>query len=117
MWRKAAIRTMLIDDLCSLRPRGEPSPPEEPHQPDLRLQKAQRKSALIVAVDWLALLILFALHSDPDPWLAFGPQVETVFTIGVLAVAVHSGFRLGQLEKLRATARVLDDLDSRSPDN
>jgi hypothetical protein len=72
---------------------------------------------VIVALDWLALLILLFFRSGGDPWLSFGPQEETVFTIGVLAVAIHSGFRLGQLEKLRATARILADLDERSPND
>jgi hypothetical protein len=114
MWRKAAIRTMLLDELCSLRPRGGPSTPEDPPQPDRRLQKARRRATVIVALDWMALVILLFFRSGEEPWLSFGPQEETVFTIGVLAVAIHSGFRLGQLEKLRATARVLEDLDERS---
>ena len=34
--------------------------------------------------------------------------------VGALAVAIHSGFRLGQLEKLRSVKRLIDELDFRS---
>ena len=50
--------------------------------------------------------------------MAIGPTEDSIFAIGLLAIAAHSGFRLGQLEKLNAVERAVDELDARStPDN
>jgi hypothetical protein len=67
-----------------------------------------------VGLDWLALLVLFALRTPGQAWLPFGPTEESIFTLGILILAVHSGFRLGQLEKLRAVRRTLNDLEERA---
>ena len=110
MWRHAAVKSMLLEELCSLpalkRAEGDSS------ERDRRLEKARQRAALVVALDWIALGILFFFRSR-GPWLALGPFEESIFTIGVLAVAIHSGFRLGQLEKLRSVARLLEELDGR----
>ncbi len=64
----------------------------------------------MVGLDWLALAALFLLRDRGAAFLPMDPTIETVFTLGVLVVAVHSGFRLGQLEKYRAVSRTYEDL-------
>lgn len=112
MWRKAAIQYMLLDDLCSL-----PAGANDDASTSLRLRKARRRARLVVAIDWLALLVLFLLRSRAEPWLELGPTEESIFTIGVLVVAVHSGFRLAQLDKLRRVTRLIEELNLRAPDS
>lgn len=117
MWRKAAIRSMLLEDLCSLRPAAGVERDESTATAlDRALQKARRRGVLVVALDWLALAVLFLLRGQDGPWLTLGPTEEAVFTIGVLIVAVHSGFRLAQLQKLRHVSQLIDELDARSPE-
>lgn len=125
MLRKRAIRSLLVEEVAGLRaatlPRGDggeedaPLPPAETIEETRRVQhealeQAERRALLVVGLDWLALVALFLLRDPAVPFLPAGPTVETVFTLGVLAVAVHSGFRLGQLEKYRAVRRAWDDL-------
>lgn len=74
------------------------------------LQQAERRAKLVVALDWLALAVLFVFRDTAAPFLPFDGTIETVFTLGVLAVAVHSGFRLGQLEKYRAVLRAHEEI-------
>lgn len=111
MWRKAAVKTMLLEGLCSLSASHRAD--DRSSDGDRRLEKARRRAGLVIAFDWIALGILFFFRNR-TPWLSLGPFEDSVFTIGVLAVAVHSGFRLGQLEKLRAVARLVDELNGRS---
>ena len=116
MWREPAVRSLLLEGICNLPGTGKDgseSPPES--DADQRLRKARRRAALVIAIDWAALLLLFVLHSSDRAWLPFGPTEESIFTLGILAIAVHSGFRLGQLEKLRSVARVLEDLRESVP--
>jgi len=114
MWREAAVRSLLLEGICNLPETGEvgsDSPPEP--DADQRLHKARRRAALVIAVDWAALLVLFLLRGSNRAWLPLGPTEESIFTLSILAISVHSGFRLGQLEKLRSVTRVLEDLRER----
>lgn len=115
MWREPAIRSLLLEDICHL-PRGDSGPGEHDsaREAGQRLDKARRRAGVIAVVSWIALLVLFALRSSGRTWLPTEAGEETIFTLGVLAVAVYSGFRLGQLEKLTAVSRVLDELRERS---
>ena len=89
---------------------------QAPESPSRSLELLGRKRArLVVAVDWIALLVLFLFRDRGDVFLPSGPTVEVVFTLGVLVVAVHSGFRLGQLEKMSAVKRVCEELLERDP--
>lgn len=133
MLRKRAIRSLLVEEVAGLRTvtpatgddseGGEPeriASPTDPHAVEEAhqlqheaLEKAERRALFVVGLDWLALLALFLLRDPAAPFLPMGPTVETVFTLGVIAVAIHSGFRLGQLEKYRAVRRAWDDLTDR----
>jgi len=132
MLRKRAIRSLLVEEVAALR---LPEADEEPDQTDAEsatasseapgaedraelreqeqeeaLRHAERRARLIVALDWIALAVLFVLRDTTEAFLPFGAMIDTVFTLGVVAVAIHSGFRLGQLEKYRAIARVYERL-------
>jgi hypothetical protein len=118
MWRESAIRSLLLEEICNL-PRSEQPELGESEETgaNLFLDKARRRAQLVVLLDWFALAVLFFLRAPGKTWLPVGPTEETVFTIGILALAVHSGFRLGHLEKLRAVGRVLEDLQDRVSSN
>lgn len=117
MLRKRAIRSLLVEEIAGQRlprsddDRGEASAELEAEDQRQALEKAERRALFAVAVDWLALVVLFLLRDPAAPCLPVGPTVETVFTLGVIAVAVHSGFRLGQLEKIRAARRAWDRME------
>ncbi len=96
----------MLLDVAGLRAADEAEPV---------LERAARRSGVIAAVDALAILILFVLRRADGPFLALGTAEETLFTAGVVAVAAHAGFRLGQREKYRAVARSLRELAERSP--
>jgi hypothetical protein len=125
--RYRAIRSLLVEDVAGLRLGSPDDPPDESppggsaepaealeaarlEDEEQALRHAERRALLVVGLDWLALAVLFVLRDTAAPFLPFDPTVDTVFTLGILAVAIHSGFRLGQLEKYRAILRVHHDL-------
>lgn len=129
MLRKRAIRSLLVEQVAGLRPReAGPDEPAESTEPERApgdasssaavsaaaeleaLKKAVRRALLMVGLDWIALAVLFLLRDRGATFLPMDGTVETVFTLGVIAVAIHSGFRLGQLEKYRAVSRAYDEL-------
>ncbi len=113
MWRTQAVVSTLVEDVAGLR-RSDGEPVHRQALADLK--RAQRRALWIVTFDWAVLLILLLLRSQAQPFLTLGPTIDTVFSLGVLAVAVHSGFRLGQLEKLKSVARVCGELLDRDPE-
>lgn len=102
MWRTKAILDLLIGDLGGLR---------EGNAEDLA--RARRKATWVVAFDWLAILVLVGLHGRGESQLSLGATEQTLFTVGILAVAVHSGYRLAQVHKLRAIERLVAELEER----
>ncbi len=112
MWRTRAVLSLLHEEIAGL-------PYDEQETPELRaetMQRARRRSLIVIALDWAAIVTLVLLGDRALPMLTFGPTERAVFTLVVLVVAVHSGFRLGQLEKLRAVARAGDRLADRDPE-
>ncbi len=121
MWRERAVRSILVEDVAGLRPRapaaqGDPDPgnADSAAAGERALAKAVRRSVIVVALDWIAIAILFVVRDLDFRFLDLGPTEDAIFTLGVLAVAAHSGFRLGQLEKLRAVARACRELAERT---
>ena len=124
MLRLRAVREMLVDDVASLRvvrpEGGEGGAARESAGLDAAataaererqaLGGARRRAVLMIAFDAAAIAVLFALRDPAAPFLALGPRVETVFTLGVLAVAVHLGLRLGQYLTYRNVTRVWEEL-------
>jgi hypothetical protein len=115
MLREPAVRSLLLEDVCNL-PKADETDAENPSAAgtDPRLLKALRRAVLVITGDWVALLALFLLRSSDRAWIPLGPTEDSIFTLGILAISVHSGFRLGQLEKLRSVSRALEDLRERA---
>ena len=105
MWRTRAVVSMLIEDVAGLSlPTPESGEEDElsEHPETETLSRAMSRARMVVAVDCLAILILFLFRDHTRP-----------FTFGVLAVAAHAGFRWAQLERLRTVQRLCDDLRQR----
>lgn len=139
MLRKRAVRSLLVEEVAGLRSllpddavsgtgngeggEGAAAPAPQPASPPSEellegeaaaqveaLARAERRALAVVVLDWAALAVLFLFRDTAETFLPFDGSIETVFTVGVLAVAVHSGFRLGQLEKYRAVRRAHEGL-------
>jgi len=113
VFRTRAVRKLLLEDIAGISQQdGE----DEPEADDSRavVERAKRRALLVVILDWTALLVLVLARARSGEAFAIGPNEESIFSLGLLAIAVHSGFRLGQLEKLHAVGRSLDDLAERS---
>lgn len=113
MWRTRAVVSMLVEDIAglSLPTDRESDLDESEGRPELEpLAKSIRRARLVIAVDWIAILILFLFRDPAQPFLPGNQAVDTVFTLGVLAVAAHAGFRWGQLERYRSVQRLCDEL-------
>jgi len=116
MWRTRAVISMLVEDLAGLplpSDRDEDSATTE-GRPELEpLAKAIRRARLVIAIDWIAILVLFIFRDPSRPFLPGGQSIETVFTLGVLVVAAHSGFRWAQLDRYQAVLRLSTELRDR----
>jgi hypothetical protein len=122
MWRTRAVRSLLADvaGLRHLR-GGEPEDDGDegragdPDAVEAAAQRARRRAWFVIALDWAAILVLVLLHHHETPFLVLDRSEQAVFTLAILAVAVHSGFRLGQAEKYAAVARASRELAERDP--
>lgn len=106
--RIRAIRQLLIEDVAGMPRSGDAREGRE------RLERARRRARLVVAIDWAAIVVLVIVRARTGSVLPIGPTEDSIFALGLLAIAAHSGFRLGQLEKLQAVDRALGELDARS---
>jgi hypothetical protein len=117
MLRTRAVRSLLLD-VGAVRPPAmeESGPPVDvQHDADRSVvRQAARRALLVVAIDALALSLLFLLRDRGRAFLALERSPDTVFTIGVLVVAAHLGFRLAQYLQLQRIARALDELPADS---
>ena len=111
MWRTRAVLSLLYEEIGGLPHDSEETP--ERRAEDVR--RARRRALMVVALDWLAILVL-VLFGDRVPILSVGRDEQTVFTLAILVIAAHSGFRLGQLEKLRAVTRAGKRVVRRDPE-
>ena len=114
MFRTQAVRQLLLEDIAGIPQgthanRGDPSPTALDDS-CTRLERVRRRAMLVVAMDWIALLVLVFVRARSAQVLDIGPNEDSIFSLGLLAIAAHSGFRLGQLEKLHAVRRALDTL-------
>ncbi len=105
MLRPQAVEALLFDDVARLR-----TPASDTEERCAALDRAQSRALLAVAFDWLAIALLFYWRDPLARFLALGPSEESIFTVAILAIAVHSGFRLGQRERYRAVASAIKSL-------
>lgn len=112
MWRTRAVLALLHEEIAGL-PFTEQETAERRTE---AMRRVRRRALIVVALDWAAIVTLVLLGERSLPMLTLGATEHAVFTLAVLAVAVHSGFRLGHLEKLRAVTRASDRLAARDPD-
>jgi len=108
MWRTRAVVSMLVEDIAGLKP-----PAADGQESQEALARAIRRTRLVIIIDWLAILILFLFRDTVRPFLPADRTVETVFTMGVLAVAAHAGYRWGQLDRYRAVEHLCEELRQR----
>jgi len=104
---------LLTEEVAGLAAEAaEPDEPDSSVEPYLRaLERAEKRGWSIVLLDWAAILILFLTRERSDLFLTLGRSSTAVFSLAVLAVAVHSGFRLGQLLMHRNIHRACQELE------
>lgn len=106
MLRTEAVEDLLVDEIARIRRT------EERDEPRLeRVARARRRALVAAALDWGAILMLFLLREPLSSFLQIGASEETIFTLAILAIAVHSGFRLGQWEKYGAVESAIRSVD------
>lgn len=127
------MRALLVEEVAALRPLPEARPEDERAEDEpaesatgtrsqaseadghlTALAKARRRAWAVVVLDWAAILVLLLTYRDPEPFLSLGGSPRTIFSLGILAIAVHSGFRLAQLQSYRRIAEVCQELAERS---
>jgi hypothetical protein len=113
MWRARAIRALLFEEVGGLRRADHDDEAEERRLGEEELERSRRRARLVVGLDLVAVAVLLFTHAGEQPFLYLGPRLETVFTVAVLLIALHAGFRLGQLEKLNAVARAWREVSER----
>ena len=76
------------------------------------LDRARRRALVVAMLDATAIALLVLLRQS-DRFLVLGRNEETLFTLGVLVVAVHLGFRLAQGMTIGTVRRLHEDLVER----
>ncbi len=112
MWRTRAVLSLLHEEIAGL-PRDTVETRETRAE---ALRRARRRAVVVIVLDWAAIVTLTLLGERAAPTMILGPTEDTIFTLALLAVAVHSGFRLGQLQTLRTVSRAQERLAARDPD-
>ena len=120
MMRLRAVRALLVGEVAALRvvaAEEEAGGPEAWAEQAAReravLHAARRRALLVVCLDGAAIAVLFLLRDRGGAFLALGRGEEGAFTLGVLLVAVHLGFRLAQYLHLRTVERLHGELAAR----
>lgn len=121
--RPRAVRSILLD-VAALRPpadaagtaHGDPGERDDPGDAHLTtIRHAARRALLVAAIDALAIALLFVLRDRSRSFLLLERSPDAVFTLGVLAVAVHLGFRLAQYRQLRRVLWAVAELPRDAP--
>lgn len=76
------------------------------------LDRARRRALVVAVLDAAAIAVLLLLRQS-DRFLVLGRNEETIFTVGVLVIAVHLGFRLAQAMTLGTVRRLHEELSER----
>lgn len=116
MMRLKAVRGLLVGEVASLRvaavesaEEGFDADSEQVAREREALAKARRRALLVAVLDGAALAVLFYFRDAGRAFLSTEGE-EVVFTLGVLVVAVHLGFRLAQFLQLRTVERLYEEL-------
>ena len=112
MWRTRAVLSLLHEEIAGLPHHAGETPESRAEE----LRRARRRALIVIGLDWAAIMTLILLGERAGPTMTLGPTEDTVFTLALLAVAAHSGFRLGQLQTLRAVTRARERLAAHDPD-
>ena len=104
MIRLRAVRSLLLEEIAELEPPGAAG------EERATIAKARARAGIVTAIDLIAILILFIFRPQATSFLDLGASEQGLFTLGVLAIAVHAGYRLGQMQKLGAVLRALGTL-------
>ncbi len=108
------VRQLLLD-LVGVRPEFPPeetdSDSEVAQQQRRALERSANRALWVVALDAAALVVLLGWRlRSGQAVLPFGRSEESIFTLGVIGVAIHLGFRLAQRFWLRGVLQAWDDL-------
>jgi hypothetical protein len=76
------------------------------------LDRAHRRGVLVAALDAAAIVVLLLLR-EGDRFLVLARTEEAIFSLGVLVVAVHLGFRLAQVLTVATVRRLHQELAER----
>ena len=117
MLRLSAVRSLLVEEVGGLRGiaaavDGETSK-EAGGRERAALTRAARRSLFFVVLDLTAVTALFFLRAPAGAFLAPGATEEGIFTLGILAIVAHAGYRFAQYRHLRTVARLHQELVER----
>lgn len=76
------------------------------------LDRAHRRGVVVAALDAAAIVVLLLLREN-DRFLVLGRTGEAIFSLGVLVVAVHFGYRLAQVMTIGTVRRLHAELTER----
>lgn len=104
MIRLHVVHALLFEEIAELAP-ADASGDER-----AVITKARLRAAFVAGLSCLAILVLFAFRPSGTPFLVLGASEDGLFTLGVLVIAIHAGYRLGQMQKLGAVLRAWESL-------
>jgi hypothetical protein len=115
MLRLRAIRALLVEEVGGLRSTAAAGETPEAAAGRERegLARAARRALFFVVLDLAAVAALFALREPAQAFLRPGATEEGIFTLGVLVVVAHAGYRFAQYRHLRTLARLHAELGER----
>jgi hypothetical protein len=76
------------------------------------LDRAHRRGVVVAALDAAAIVVLLLLREN-DRFLVLGRTEEAIFSLGVLVVAVHLGYRVAQVMTVGTVRRLHAELGER----
>ncbi|HEX2164884.1 MAG TPA: hypothetical protein VHM02_13125, partial [Thermoanaerobaculia bacterium] len=88
------------------------APARAPPRPPRRRAAREREREALDRARRRGLAALVVLR-ESDRFLTLGRDEETVFTVGVLVVAVHLGWRLAQVATVGTVRRLHDEVSER----
>jgi hypothetical protein len=113
--RLRAVRSMLVEDVVGLRGAAVESDTAEEVGGREReaLTRASRRALFFVVLDLVAVTALFVFREPATAFLTPGATEEGIFTVGILAIVAHAGYRFAQYRHLHTVARLHQELVER----